>query len=116
MGGFFTFGTQFEARIAPGEIQGFYASDDEETWSMSYGRIERMIDAAEFLGVPRDAWPNFIDQDGRADLVTPQDIEERNSAFASAMQSLSEEQVSCNEELSFVWHQIRAGKTLLIDH
>ncbi len=116
MGGFLTFGTRFEPRFAAGQTQGEYASYDEETWDLSYGESERMVVAAEELGVSRDAWPNFVDEDGRADLVTPQEIEHRNSALASAMHRLNEEQVSSNEHLLLVWRKIGEGKALFIDH
>ena len=116
MGGYLKFGIRFEPMPADRKTQGYYYSNDEETWDLAYGSIERMIVEAEQLGIPREAWPNFIDQDGRTDLVSPQDIWDRNLALASSMLKLTEEQVTCNEHLLLVWCQIGKGKLLFIDH
>jgi hypothetical protein len=96
--------------------------DDELTWDVSYGQLDKMYSFAEQCGVNRDLWPDYIDVDGRSDSVALPDLRSKNKVLLSALLDADADrirnfQLSSGERiLNIILERLTEGDLLFISH
>jgi len=110
MGAFMVFADRFELSSDRRE----YVGIDETEYPLSYGRLDSLKCYSETIGIPTEAWPDFVEVDGDPSRVSLADIDEKNSALKHAIMRVHDDYLSKNEELRLVVQELRRGRLLLI--
>lgn len=89
---------------------------DEVCYDMSYSRLDRLKQIGETLGIPREAWPDFIDREGDVRLIPIEEIVEKNAALKRAVSALSADAIAQDKNLAVIQREFAAGRMLFITH
>ena len=85
---------------------------DGDFLSRSYSTVEETVAYCEVLGIDRQIWPEFYDND---DMDIPLNVvKEKNSQLKRALSKLSESEINGNRFLPELWALMRQGMIFYI--
>jgi hypothetical protein len=112
MGGFLFFGRNFRVNrpwVDP-------TAEDFDTHDLSYTRLAEMVNFGETIGIPRDLWSDFVNQDDFDGVLPVGEVAQKSRKLRELVASLPTEQIRSNEALSVVADHLARGLDVFFWH